>query len=628
MTARRALTVGEAQFDIACLRTALEPLGGPESFPVSIAILLEMLIRANGYTVPEPALRALRDWPKSGPLKVPVLPSRVLLQDYTGIPVLTDLAALQDEAAERGLPRSTFSCAIPADLVIDHSLSVDVSARADAVQANAAIEMDRNRERFTFLKWSERAFPGLRLFPPGSGICHQINMEQLASVVAVSPDDEGRRVARPDTVLGADSHTTTIGGLGVLGWGVGGLEALGALLGNPVTMSLPEIVGVRLVGRLASPATATDLVLSLVHRLRQVGVVERFVEFFGPGLAGLPAAHRATVANMAPEAGATCLFFPVDEETLRYLELTGRAPEQVALVETYCRAQGLWRGAGSEAAPEFTSTIEFDLGSVGPSLAGPSRPDQHLTLPEAALLSRALGGPVGDTPIEGKLGQEGLRPGDVVLAAITSCTNTANAHSVVTAGLLARNAVRAGLAVKPWIKTSFAPGSRAVRDYLDRAGLQAPLDALGFGIVGFGCTTCIGNAGPLQPAVTVALEMAKVQVSAVLSGNRNFANRVHPSIPVNFLASPALVVAYALAGSSTIDLSTEPVGICGDGRLVHLAELWPGAEEVEAALADAVGPEAFRVEQQEREGWGDIDPPRDVSPWSLDPATIQRPPTK
>ena len=522
----------------------------------------------------------------------------------------------------RGLPRDTFGCAVPADLIIDHSLVVDVAARPDAVAENEAAEMRRNRERFTFLKWAERAFPGLRLFPPGSGICHQINMEQLSTVVETVPaDGSGRPLLRPDTVLGADSHTTTIGGLGVLGWGVGGLEALSAVLGNAVTMALPEVIGVRLGGRLRAAATATDLVLSLVRRLRAEGVVGRFVEFFGPGLATLPAAHRATVANMAPESGATCLFFPVDEETLAYLRRTGRGADQVALVEAYCRAQGLWRGAGAAADPAFTRVIEFDLDAVGPSLAGPGRPDQHLTLQEAAGVGRALGGDPRDRPQDSI--RPGLRAGDVVLAAITSCTNTANPHSVAAAGLLARNAVQAGLSVKPWVKTSFAPGSRAVQAELRRTGLDVPLEALGFGIVGYGCTTCIGNAGPLQPEVAAALAEQPAQVAAVLSGNRNFANRVHPAIPANFLASPALVVAYALAGSMAIDLSSEPVGTGRDGRPVRLDEIWPHADQVAAAVAAGAG---RTPEPASREGWNDIDPPSATSPWALDPASVQRPP--
>ncbi|WP_424139201.1 aconitate hydratase AcnA [Roseomonas chloroacetimidivorans] len=629
MTARRSLTVHGTEYDIACLRSALAETGGPERLPASICILLEMLLRAQDFEFASPVLAALRGWPRPQPLSVPFRPARVLLQDYTGIPVLVDLAALQQEAAERGLPRDSFRCVVQSDLIIDHSLSVDVSADPGAAQANAAAEMARNRERFTFLKWAEQAFPGLHLFPPGSGICHQINMERLATVVAASPPDAtGRRLARPDTVLGADSHTTTINGLGVLGWGVGGLEALTALLGNPVTMALPDVLGVRLVGALPDGTTATDLVLSLVQRLRTAKVVGRFVEFFGPGLAELPAAHRATVANMAPEAGATCLFFPVDAETLRYLSLTGRTAAQIALVESYCRAQGLWREA--DAVPEFAETIEFDLSVVGPSLAGPGRPEQHLTLSAAARLTRSLAGDaasaVANSTANDAAAAPELQPGDVVLAAITSCTNTANAHSVMTAGLLARNAVCAGLTVPPWVKTSFAPGSRAVAEYLRRSGLQEALDTLGFGIVGFGCTTCIGNAGPLKPGIEQALAARNVAVSAVLSGNRNFANRVHPAIPSNFLASPALVVAYALAGSTAVDLTTEPIGIGRDGRAVTLSHLWPSRQEIEAAMAAAVGPEAFHAEQEARAGWGDIDPPPGPSPWHLDPTTVRRPP--
>ena len=618
--ARRPLTVAGVTYDIACLTTALAEPGGVGRFPASIAILLEDLLRQGGFAFPDAVQEALRRWPAPGAVAIPFRPSRVLLQDYTGIPVLVDLAALQEAAMERGLPRESFGCAVPAHLIIDHSLVVDVAARPDAAAANEAIEMQRNRERFTFLKWAERAFPGLTLFPPGAGICHQINMELLSSVVQVVPaEGEARPLLRPDTVLGADSHTTMIGGLGVLGWGVGGLEALSALLGNAVTMALPEVIGVRLTGQLPPGTTATDLVLTLVHRLRDHGVVGRFVEFFGPGLASLPAAHRATVANMAPESGATCLFFPVDEETLAYLRRAGRSAGQVALVEAYCRAQGLWRGEGATAEPAFTAVIAFDLGTVGPSLAGPHRPDQHLTLSDAARIGRSLAGP--DMPGSGADGA--LQPADVVLAAITSCTNTANPFSIATAGLLARNALEAGLSVKPWVKTSFAPGSRRVAAELTRSGLDAPLSALGFGIAGFGCTTCIGNAGPLKPDVTAALARNRLSVAAVLSGNRNFANRVHPDIPANFLASPALVVAYALAGTMAVDLAVDPLGHDAQGAAVHLADIWPSAAQIEAAVA--AGGQAVPATEI-RQGWTEIDPPPAPFPWALDPATIQRPP--
>jgi len=616
MNVIRTLEAAGGRWRIACLRTALAGCGGPQRFPASILVLLENLLRGGGCAFDPATTAALQSWPRGGAITVPFRPSRVLLQDYTGIPVLVDLAALREEAQARGLPRGSFGCAVPTDLVIDHSLSVDISGEPDAARANAGIEMDRNRERFTFLKWAEAAFPGLRLFPPGSGICHQINMEQLAQVVCAGPPGpDGVGWATPDTVLGADSHTTMINGLGVLGWGVGGIEALTALLGNPVSILLPEVLGVRLTGRLPDVATATDLVLSMTEWLRQMGVVGCFIEFFGPGLATLPAAHRATVANMAPEAGATCLYFPIDDETLRYLRLTGRSLAHVALVEAYARAQGLWRDGDSMAA-QFTEVIEFNLGGVEPCLAGPSRPEQRLPLSGVAAASRAMGESSGT----------GLQPGDVVLAAITSCTNTANPHSVVAAGLLARNAVAMGLEPKPWVKTSFAPGSRAVQDYLRRSGLQASLDALGFGIVGFGCTTCIGNAGPLLPEVAAALTRTPIAVSAVLSGNRNFANRVHPQVPASFLASPALVVAYTLAGTTHLDLTSEPLGTDPAGRPVHLADLWPSRAEIEAVVAAWVRSGEFRADRDEREAWGGISPPSDPSPWSLAPTYIARPP--
>ena len=610
----------------ADLRAALAEaaLGAPETFPASLLVLAEMLLRQAGGRFDLPTRDALAAFQRDGhaTLAVPFRPARVLLQDYTGIPVLVDLAALREAAEARGLARGDFSCKVPADLIIDHSLVVDAAGTPGAAARNAAIEATRNAERFAFLQWAAGSFPGLRVFAPGAGICHQINMEYLASVVCAEPAvADGAPFARPDTVLGADSHTTTINGLGVLGWGVGGIEALAALLGHAVTMPLPEVVGVHLRNALPEGATATDLVLTLTETFRKQGVVGRFVEFFGPGLAGLSAADRATVANMAPEAGATCAFFPVDGETLRYLRLTGREPAQVALVEAYAKLQGLWRDPDSPA-PRFSAVIPFDLATVEPCLAGPHRPEERVPLHRVPAVSRgAAAGGAAEVS-----GAQAVRPGDVVLAAITSCTNTANPDSVIAAALLARNAVRAGLVTKPWVKTSFAPGSRVVRDYLERAGLQSSLDALGFAVVGFGCTTCIGNAGPLQPAVAAALERAPIPVSAVLSGNRNFANRVHGQVPVNFLASPALVVAYALAGSTHCDLVGEPLGTDASGRAVYLRELWPSRAEIAQAREAAVGADLFRTRYDG--GAGTLAPATDLppEPWALAPTYVARPP--
>jgi len=626
-TARRTLDVQGESFDFFSLSAALleHGLDGPSRFPVSVCILLENLLRRGGGAFDELTGSALSAWGRTGraALTIPFQPARVLLQDYTGIPVLVDLAALRDAAVEAGLGPDAFACKVGVDLVIDHSISVDVSGVSDASARNAAIEMERNRERFAFLRWAEQSFEGLRLFPPGSGICHQINLEYLAEVVCVAPaDGAGRALLYPDTVLGADSHTTMINALGVLGWGVGGIEALSAILGNPIAMALPEVVGVRLNGKLPGLATATDLVLTLTERLRRKNVVGCFVEFFGPGLATLSAADRATVANMAPEAGATCAFFPIDSETLAYLHLTGRTPRHVRLVEAYAKAQGLWRDADAPA-PVFTELIEFDLDGVEPCVAGPSRPDQRVPLSRVAATSRqSMVGTVSPRPA--------LQPGDVVLAAITSCTNTANPRGMIAAGLLARNAVRRGLSARPWVKTSFAPGSRITYEYLVRSGLQRDLDALGFAVVGFGCTTCIGNAGPLLPGVMAALQGNDTAVSAVLSGNRNFANRVHPLVRANFLASPALVIAYAIAGSTNFDLTRDPLGESDAGQPVYLSELWPSRAEIDREIEIYLTPELFQnghARLDASEGWGKSAALASATdPWSLAPTYVARPP--
>ncbi|MHB8495258.1 MAG: aconitate hydratase AcnA [Casimicrobiaceae bacterium] len=622
--------VDGTSYDYFSLKAALaaSELGRPEDFPASICILLENLLRANGGAFEAATVAALRAWQTDGKgqLSVPFCPSRVLLQDYTGIPVLVDLAALRQEGEERGFSVDEFNCKLQTDLVVDHSLSVDESGTGTAASRNALIELDRNAERFAFLKWAASSFTRLRVFPPQSGICHQINMEYLASVVRVEPAAEGASpVVSPDTVLGADSHTTTINGLGVLGWGVGGIEALVAVLGNPVVMALPEVIGVRLINALAGPVTATDLVLSLTERFRGLNLVGRFIEFFGPGLSSLSATDRATVANMAPEAGATCAFFPVDSETLRYLQVTSRGASHVKLVETYAKLQGLWRDAAIPA-PRFTNVIEFDLGAVEPCVAGPNRPEERLSLNQVAEASRstiraASTGPAANSSV---------KPADVVIAAITSCTNTANPHSVFAAALLARNAVRAGLASKPWVKTSFAPGSRVVREYLIRSGLQQYLDSLGFAIVGFGCTTCIGNAGPLLPDVARELDAQPQMVSAVLSGNRNFAHRVHAQVPMNFLASPALVVAYAIAGSTNVDLTSEPLGVDGGGAPVYLRDLWPSRAEVEGEVHASVGADLFHTAYRALGAMSELEGANVASharhPWALAPSYVARPP--
>lgn len=631
--ARRTLDVDGRAFDYYSLSAALQDggLGDPARFPVSICILLENLLRSGDGRFDPPAISALTIWRNEGRTKltIPFRPARVLLQDYTGIPVLVDLAALRDAAIEKGLATDTFDCKVRTDLIIDHSISVDISGVGDAAARNTAIEIERNRERFAFLQWAEKTFKGLTLFPPGSGICHQINLEHLADVVCIyNAQSHQRALIYPDTVLGADSHTTMINALGVLGWGVGGIEALSAILGNPIAMQLPDVVGVQLTGRLSSRATATDLVLTLTERLRQKNVVGRFVEFFGPGLATLSVADRATVANMAPEAGATCAFFPIDSETLKYLRLTGRKPSHVQLIEAYAKAQGLWRDSDSPV-PNFTDSIDLSLDDVEPCVAGPSRPEERIPLSQVAEVSRRSTASTKKPRAIGSSSAPDLHAGDVVLAAITSCTNTANPHSVITAGLLARNAVRKGLSSRPWVKTSFAPGSRVTHDYLVRSSLQSDLDALGFQVVGYGCTTCIGNAGPLLPSVMAALQRSGVTVSAVLSGNRNFANRVHPLVAANFLASPALVVAYAIAGSTNLDLTLDPLGLSDAGKPVYLHELWPSRDEVDHEIETCLGPTLFsrRYENiQGAEAWSQIEPPAALSPWEIAPTYVARPP--
>jgi aconitate hydratase len=623
-------TVGGQTYAYADLRTALAKagLGAPEDFPASILVLAEMLLRESSGEFSAEAREALGTFLREGKarLTVPFRPTRLLLQDYTGIPVLVDLAALREAAEARGLPRANFTCKVQADLIVDHSLVADEAGDNAAEAHNTAIEAARNTERFAFLQWAAGSFPGLRVFAPGAGICHQINMEYLAGVVCTEagPND-ATPFARSDTVLGADSHTTTVNGLGVLGWGVGGIEALVALLGHAVATPLPEVVGVHLTNELPDGTTATDLVLSLTEIFRRYGVVGRFLEFCGPGLASLSATDRATVANMAPEAGATCAFFPVDSETLRYLRLTGRDEGQIALVEVYARRQGLWRDA-TAARARFSAVIELDLAQIEPCLAGPSRPEERVALREMATVSRRATGEDRASPEDIVAGK--IRAGDVVLAAITSCTNTANPDSVIAAGLLARNAVQAGLSAKPWVKTSFAPGSRVVRDYLERAELQPALDALGFNIVGFGCTTCIGNAGPLRPGVSETLSADPISVSAVLSGNRNFANRVHPQVPNNYLASPALVIAYALAGSTHADLTGTALGTDAEGRDVYLRDLWPSRAEIEAARNAAVGADLFHARYGGGAGTLTPTPAAAASPepWTLAPTYVARPP--
>jgi aconitate hydratase len=577
-----------------------EGLGELARLPRSIRVLLENLLRHEGASsVTREDVAALASWRSDGrnEREIAFRPARVLLQDFTGVPAVVDLAAMRDAMADMGGDPARINPLRPADLVIDHSVQVDYFGSADAADRNADLEFRRNIERYEFLRWGQSAFDRFRVVPPSTGIVHQVNLEFLAPVIF---DEQG--AAFPDTLVGTDSHTTMVNGLGVLGWGVGGIEAEAALLGQPVSMLIPDVVGFRLTGALPEGATATDLVLTVTERLREHGVVGKFVEFFGDGLRALSLADRATVANMAPEYGATVGFFPIDSKTLDYLRLTARDAEHVQIVEAYAREQGLFR-LDSDPDPEYTSTLELELSSVEPSLAGPRRPQDRVPLSRAkADFATALDGILERTGadrgskarVETASGATELSHGSVVIAAITSCTNTSNPSVMLAAGLLAKKAVERGLRVKPWVKTSLAPGSRVVADYLEHAGLLPFLEQLGFNVVGFGCTTCIGNSGPLPEAVSAGVREADLVAVSVLSGNRNFEGRINPDVRANYLASPPLVVAYALAGGMDVDLVNEPLGSGSDGALVYLRDVWPSPEEVQRAIAASVKPELFQ----------------------------------
>ncbi len=610
--------------------------------PVTLKILLENTLRHAGRGIVEPAdVELLASWrPEGGgEAEIPFMPSRVILQDFTGVPAVVDLAAMRDAMADLGGDPARVNPLVPADLVIDHSVQVDAFGTPSAFRLNVEREYERNGERYQLLRWAQTAFRGLRVVPPGTAIVHQANLEYLATVVTEQADEDGL-VAFPDTVVGTDSHTTMICGLGVLGFGVGGIEAEAVLLGQPVYQPMPRIVGVRLSGELPRGSTATDLVLVVVEMLRSFGVVGSFVEFAGDGLAGLSLADRATIANMSPEFGATGTIFPIDEETIAYLRLTGRPPERLALVERYARAQGLWREPGP--GPDFNASLTLDLSTVAPAVAGPKRPQDRVELPALPSSFRAAfpqigatGGSAMPVPISVAGADAGARAtvghGSVVIAAITSCTNTSNPTVMVGAGLLARNAVARGLTVSPIVKTSLAPGSRAVTGYLDAAGLTAPLEQLGFALAGYGCTTCIGNSGPLDAPIAEAIEHHELVAAAVLSGNRNFEGRIHPLVRASYLASPPLVVAFALAGRVDIDMSTEPLGIGSDGMPVFLADIWPRAEEVRAVINEAIDPGLFErtyatvFDGDER--WRALPiPDGDRYAWEADSTYVARPP--
>jgi aconitate hydratase len=573
-------------------------LAGISKLPLSLKVLLENLLRfEDGRSVKADDIRAMAEWlrTKTSQREIAYRPARVLMQDFTGVPAIVDLAAMRDAMKTIGGEPQKINPLVPVDLVIDHSVMVDYFGTADAFKKNVELEYERNKERYEFLRWGGSAFNNFQVVPPGTGICHQVNLEYLAQTVWTKK--VGRiEQAFPDTCVGTDSHTTMVNGLSVLGWGVGGIEAEAAMLGQPVAMVIPEVIGFRFKGKLKEGVTATDLVLTCTQMLRKRGVVEKFVEYFGDGLDHLSLEDRATIANMAPEYGATCGFFPVDADTIKYLKATGRKADRVALVEAYAKAQGLWREPGME--PVYTDVLELDISTVEPSLAGPKRPQDRVPLKDAkAGFAKAAPEIVKDATVGKKIKVKGtdyeIGHGDVVIAAITSCTNTSNPSVLVAAGLVARNAHAKGLKVKPWVKTSFAPGSQVVTDYMTRAGLQKDLDALGFNLTGYGCTVCIGNSGPLPEPVSAAIHEGDLVAAAVLSGNRNFEGRVHPEVKANYLASPPLVVGYALAGTMNLDLTKEPLGKDQDGRDVFLRDIWPSSSEIADIIRACVTPDTF-----------------------------------
>ena len=602
---RQVLKVGDESYDIFQLdHLAKQGVANISRLPVSLKVLLENLLRQeDNHHVNKADIEALAKWnPKAKPDKeIAFMPARVLMQDLTGVPAIVDLAAMREAMKRLGGDPKKINPLAPVDLVIDHSVQVDFFGSSDAFQKNSEIEFQRNVERYAFLRWGQKAFDNFRLIPPDTGICHQVNLEYLAPVVFRANQD-GAHFAYPDTVVGTDSHTTMINGLGVVGWGVGGIEAEAALLGQPIIMLIPEVIGFKLHGKLPEGATATDLVLTVVQMLRKKGVVEKFVEFFGSGLSSLSLADRATIGNMSPEYGATVGYFPVDDETLRYLELTGRDPHLIKLVESYAKEQGMYR---TDASPDpmFTDTLELDLASVVPSIAGPRRPQDRIALTESKkAFKEALpsliksGGTDKSVAVQMNGDKFQLTHGSVVISAITSCTNTSNPSVLIGAGLLAKNASEKGLTRKPWVKTSLAPGSKVVTEYLKDSGLLPYLEKIGFHIVGYGCTTCIGNSGPLPEPVMNAIQEGDLVAAAVLSGNRNFEGRIHANVRANYLASPPLVVAYALAGSMDVDLYNDPLGNDKQGKPVYLKDIWPSPEEVNATMRKSVRSEMFKKE--------------------------------
>jgi aconitate hydratase len=647
----------------------LDAVDGAASLPFSLKVLLENLLRTeDGVNVTADHVTALARWdPAAEPdTEIPFSPARVIMQDLTGVPAVVDLAAMREAMQELSGDAGKINPLVPAELVIDHSVVADVFGRPDAFDRNVALEFQRNRERFAFLRWGQEALRQFKVVPPGTGIVHQVNIEYLARVVMAQPTGQGVAggsadviAAFPDTCVGTDSHTTMQNGLGVLGWGVGGIEAEAAMLGQPISMLIPRVVGFRLTGELPAGTTATDLVLTITEKLRKHGVVGKFVEFYGEGVTAVPVANRATIGNMSPEFGSTCAIFPIDDETLTYLRLTGRTGDQVALIEAYARAQGLWHDPAAHA--RYSEELELDLGTIVPSLAGPKRPQDRVALTDAKNSFReALGAyvpqdsldddiagsfPASD-PVAARDGSRPSRParvtlddgtqtsvdhGSVVIAAITSCTNTSNPSVMVAAALLAKKAVEAGLERKPWVKTTLAPGSKVVMDYYERAGLTPYLDKLGFNLVGYGCTTCIGNSGPLPEAISAAVAENDLAVVSVLSGNRNFEGRINPDVKMNYLASPPLVVAYALAGTMDLDLTTEPLGTGADGKPVYLSDLWPSPAEIDTVVRTAVAAEMFTRDYAGvfagDDNWQELDVPAgDTFAWDPGSTYVRRPP--
>lgn len=635
---RKTLTVGKQRVDYYSIPAAQAAgLGDFSKLPASLKAVLENMLRfEDGKTVTVDDIKAFAEWAVNGgknPREIAYRPARVLMQDFTGVPAVVDLAAMRDGIIGLGGDPEKINPLNPVDLVIDHSVMIDEFGNPRAFQFNVEREYERNIERYTFLKWGQNAFNNFRVVPPGTGICHQVNLEYLAQTVWTDKDQNGIDVAYPDTLVGTDSHTTMINGLAVLGWGVGGIEAEAAMLGQPISMLIPEVVGFELTGEMAEGMTGTDLVLKIVAMLREKGVVGKFVEFYGAGLDHLPLADRATIANMAPEYGATCGYFPVDDETLRYLRVSGRDEDRIALVEAYAKENGFWRGA--DYAPVYTDTLSLDISTVVPAISGPKRPQDYIALDQAKTAFEQQMKEVFKRPMHKEVPVAGedytMESGKVVIASITSCTNTSNPYVMIGAGLVARKAAELGMNRKPWVKTSLAPGSQVVSEYLEAAGLQKDLDAIGFNLVGYGCTTCIGNSGPIQKEISEAIAEGDLVATSVLSGNRNFEGRISPDVRANYLASPPLVVAYALAGTMDIDIANEPLGKDKDGNDVYLKDIWPSSKEVADLVHKTVTREAFQSKYADvfagDERWQAVQTPDSLTyDWPPTSTYIQNPP--